>query len=98
MVLRSHGDGRRMTVAEAVERRARMIRVHGGLERAFDHAGQAAVAQLGCGVYKTTDARAWAGWQCSSWACFEPADGADDVSPDDRGVLVPMCARCRGAR
>jgi hypothetical protein len=33
----SHGDGRRMSMAEAVERRARMIRFHGSLEAAHRH-------------------------------------------------------------
>ena len=92
MTSRSHGDGRRMTVDEAVRRRARIIRVHGSLDGI---------------AYRSDQDRRWAAVNCQAilhveddgeiFRCLNDALGAEDV---DRlyGIPVAMCARCRGAR
>lgn len=97
--MKSHGDGRRMTVAEAIERRARIIRVHGGLADAMDHARPDTRTY----DHQTHDRR-WAYPWCESSTelCLvdrmapREAVGEDDVELDEDGIPVAACAECRG--
>jgi hypothetical protein len=90
---RSYGDGRHMSVAEAVERRTRMIRFHGSLEAAVEH-GTANAEPSG------DMSRFW-----TSWVCLNPDDSEDcthDASnPEDCAkpldYVVAVCPVCRGA-
>lgn len=98
MTRRSHGDGRRMTLAEAIERRARMIRVHGSLEEAHDHGYGPAVHEDG----DEPQDRDWNCWSCvPCWENDRGDEPVDAVAPEDVGLLdgipVAMCSRCRGA-
>jgi hypothetical protein len=106
--MRSHGDGRRMTVAEAVERRARMIRFHGSLEKAYQHGHQHVVTDPECNEMP----RAWSSWFChlqlererDGFECDGSALAVDDVIEDtmmfENGphrCIVSACPACRGA-
>lgn len=95
MTRRSHGDGRRMTLAEAVERRARII-------RAWPKIGLAVTLMSRCGwpvhyVPRRNDRR-WANIYCESPSHRgrRRARKAEDVGLLD-GIPVAMCSRCRGA-
>jgi hypothetical protein len=99
---RSHGDGRRMSVVEAVERRARMIRFHGSLEAAYQHGHQ----HVATDPERNEMPRAWSSWFChlqleqesDGVECTGDASEADDVEPDtaDSGCIVSVCPACRG--
>jgi hypothetical protein len=89
----SHGNGSRMSVAEARERRARMIRFHGSLENAHERGG----ASLFC--YQPTG-REWNAWECC--VCWSrglevDASAAPDVAVFE-GEVVAMCSECRRSR
>jgi hypothetical protein len=86
-----------MSVAEAIERRARMIRVHGSLEEAHEHAhdrpADARPDERHC--------REWNAWLCL--LCWQIRQTESDASqPEDvalfDGAPVAMCATCRVAR
>jgi hypothetical protein len=90
----SHGDGRYMTLADAVCRRARTIRVHGSLENALDHGrhprrehGHRARVTLGV-------SRRWASWFCELDTCGLDALRPEDVLQTNRGPLA-ICEACR---
>lgn len=87
--MKSHGDGRRMTLAEVIERRRRMIRVHGSLRSAalFNTLGQHGSRR----VHQVD--RRWSLDLCSGCAQFV-AVAADDVAMRD-GVALAMCPSCR---
>lgn len=98
MTQQSYGDGRRMSVAEAIGRRARMIRVHGSLANAYYRHQRHVVAR------DPWQDRRWADFSCHSTGHH---DGREWVSehvdqPEDVGLLdgipVAMCAACRAAR
>jgi hypothetical protein len=85
----SCGDGRRMTIKEAVERRARMIRFHGSLELAFRH-GRGADALM---------RRDWNEWTCRIGrlgVCQGDAIASSDVAWIDNRVTA-ACPACRSA-
>ncbi len=109
----SYGDGRHMTIKEAVERRARMIRFHGSLEAAYRHGHPYITADQG----RNEMSRAWNSWfcrlqlesgngfECTDWV-FGAADthGAEDVAFDnvmledgEQQCIVAACPSCRGA-
>jgi hypothetical protein len=95
---RSHGDGRRMAIGEAVERRARTIRFHGSLEAACDNG---MFSHPESSIPNDAMPRAWNGWTChfkdDQEECFGDAAEAEDVDVD-RGekCIVPCCVNCRG--
>lgn len=94
---RSHGDGRRMTVEEAVERRARMIRSYGSIDGVA-----AAVRAIHRGRRPLWPSRLWTKSRCYQLVlggvpgCMG-AHAAEDVAPHPWGgrFIVPMCKVCR---
>lgn len=105
MTTRSHGDGRRMTLSEAVERRARMIRFHGSLERAREHGLRTGRLIRNSDTTRLPrQQRDWVKTGCvdrlNLRARIHIAEGADDVVEwAGRGgpVILPACPACRGA-
>jgi len=99
MIQRSYGNGRRMTVAEAIERRARMIRFHGSLVNAWHH-GRRYRQRIPSFVREVLDSRHLQDRRWSEPACFHcnrPAEATNDVS--NAGELIaPLscCQACRG--
>jgi hypothetical protein len=92
---RSHGDGRRMTVAEAIERRARMIRFHGSVENAWYHGQETAREQSGADVLDWTT-RTWVIGTCArdSEDCTRAAPNAEDCE-NTEGYVTTVCSTCR---
>jgi hypothetical protein len=95
LTTRSHGDGRRMSLAEAVERRARVIRFWGTMRYAYEEAHR---------VYGGPErqGRNWGFWLCMMsrngvpFGCGRRAPKAADVTMLD-GECVAACPACRGA-
>ena len=105
--MKSHGDGRRMTVEEAVERRSRMIRVHGSLRKAWQHGARTINAmEFGqADELRGNAARWWNGWRCTATVgtnqrrCFAVADAAEDVALVGAAEQpTAVCSRCRSAQ
>jgi hypothetical protein len=100
---KSYGDGRRMSLDEARERRQRIIAVHGSLDAGHDHGDDTCwrIAEAHDRDARTTDEgsgiRDWNAWWC--FPCYDGlnqsgATQASDVGLID-GVPVAMCERCR---
>ena len=95
MTTQSYGDGRRMTIKEAVKRRARMIQFHGSLKDANDHANEPK-DKLGIGQCQWC--RWWSSQTCYYCEVFGNAKLAEDVAmadPDDDVGVVACCTLCR---
>jgi hypothetical protein len=94
----SHGDGRHMTVAEAIERRTRMIRFHGSLDLAQSHGDETLLLR---GHSSDSPSRHWSWNVClmltssGDRICANVADDPEDVAVVD-GQIVPVCPTCRG--
>jgi hypothetical protein len=93
-------SGQPATVAEAVERRARMIRFHGSLSDAWVHGQVSGNIVSHDAGWKADQSRDWALWDCAS--CEAKADASEDVAMIDalplNGELpMPLCPTCRGA-
>lgn len=102
--MKSHGDGRRMTVGEAVTRRARMIRVHGSLRKAWQHGVRTAIKWIEAREDTAVTIRRGRGW--TMWRCVGVVDrhrcprecfDAGDVALV-QGQPAPMCSQCRAAQ
>lgn len=114
MTHKSHGDGRRMTLAEAIERRARILRAWGGLldgrkdidEQPPQHAIAHRTQDGNAGALSHDHHRAWAAASCRVQrrisAGFTPFCNADAGRPEDvallDGIPVAMCSACRAAQ
>lgn len=96
MTSRSHGDGRRMTLAEAIERRRRMAARFGSVDLALNRGAERAFLRPGGGrIGHRNHDRRWASDFCHVDGCEADA-GTDDVVLAD-GVPVPMCSTCQAA-
>lgn len=91
----SYGDGRYMTVEEAVERRRRIIARWGSLRAAQRRRGNRRNQE------RRRRTRLWAGSVCWGVGCYRDADAPEDVivvQRVDGTASQPhaMCRYCRG--
>lgn len=103
-MVKSHGCGRRMArngpdaaLAEAIERRRRIIRAHGSLSEAQSHAFKYVEIYTDGG---DRDDRRWAYPRCECtyiYPSLGQTETAEDVGLID-GVPVAMCDDCRDAQ